>query len=167
MPDSRIVSMMDQQVRKHSSAVGRVAVEWSRFESYLSETVRMLAEVDNEFGECITVQIPDVWRMLDALSAPSDLRSPGVASEGDFKRRLERIQNLADRRNQVIHNVWTFDPGITTRWPVVIQKGRRQGPVRMQTSEVDGLALEIEKLSEEFLTFRREFLMSLKLWPGQ
>lgn len=108
-------SAMDRQTREHYGAIGKVAVEWTRFESYLAETVRMLAGVDNNYGKCITAQIFSVDRFLDALSALVDLRSPGAADEEQFKKRLERIQSIAERRDQVVHDVWTFDPGTTTR----------------------------------------------------
>jgi hypothetical protein len=150
-------SAIDRQTRKHYGAIGKVAVEWTRFESYLAETVRMLAGVDNKYGECITAQIINVDQLLDALSALVDLRSPGAADELQFKKRLERIQSIAERRDQVVHDVWTFDPG----------KRYSPGPVNMPTSEVEALAVDVENLSVEFLTFRREFLMLLHLWPGQ
>ena len=166
MPDSRMDATMEEQNARHYCAVGRVAVEWTRFESYLGETVRMLAGVDNKLGECISAQIRTLEKMLDALSSLSDLRSPGIAAERSFKERLELIQSLANRRNQVINDVWTFDPETTIRWPTTIQRTRRQGPVPMATSEVEALALDIEDFSIAFLSFRREFLISLGLWPG-
>jgi hypothetical protein len=167
MPISTMPSAIDRQTRKHYGAIGKVAVEWTRFESYLAETVRMLAGVDNKYGECITAQIINVDQLLDALSALVDLRSPGAADELQFKKRLERIQSIAERRDQVVHDVWTFDPGTTTRWPSTVRKRYSPGPVNMPTSEVEALAVDVENLSVEFLTFRREFLMLLHLWPGQ
>jgi hypothetical protein len=149
MPISTMPSAIDRQTRKHYGAIGKVAVEWTRFESYLAETVRMLAGVDNKYGALV------------------DLRSPGAADELQFKKRLERIQSIAERRDQVVHDVWTFDPGTTTRWPSTVRKRYSPGPVNMPTSEVEALAVDVENLSVEFLTFRREFLMLLHLWPGQ
>jgi len=167
MPDSLIDAMMEEQNAKHYCAVGRVAVEWSRLEGYLSEMVRMLAGVDNEFGECITGQIPTLGKMLDTLSALSDLRRPGVADDRAFKERLEATQSLGNLRNQVVDEIWTFDPGTTTRWPMTIRRKLQNDPVPMATSEVEKLASDIAEFSVAFLNFRREFLMSLGLWPGQ
>ena len=167
MPDSRVDAMMEEQNARLFCAVGRVSVAWTRFESYLSETVRMLAGVDNELGECITAQIASFDRMLGALSALSEMRCPGTANESSFMARLHRIQSLADRRNRVVNDLWTFDPGITNRWPATAMRTRQQGPVPTTTSEVEALALEIENFSEVFLDFRREFLISLNLWAGQ
>lgn len=166
MPDSQIDAMMEKQNARHYYAIGRVVVVWARFESYLSETIRMLAGIDNEFGECIAAQILTLEAMLDALSTLSDLRCPGIAAESSFKERLELIQSLANRRDQVVNDIWTFDPGTTIRWPTTIRRARQQGPVPMATSEVEALALEIEDFSIAFLSFRREFLISLGLWPG-
>lgn len=159
--------MMEEQNARHYCALGRVSVAWTRLESYLSETVRMLAGVDNELGECITAQIASVEKMIDALSALSDLRCPGIASECSFKERLDLVQSLAYRRNRTVNDLWTFDPGITNRWPTTVGRTRQQGPIPMTTSEVEALALEIESFSDIFLDFRREFLISLNLWPGQ
>ncbi|MGA2673788.1 MAG: hypothetical protein ABSE99_11230 [Terracidiphilus sp.] len=160
-------AMMEEQNARHYCALGRVSVAWTRLESYLSETVRMLAGVDNELGECITAQIASVEKMIDALSALSDLRCPGIASECSFKERLDLVQSLAYRRNRTVNDLWTFDPGITNRWPTTVGRTRQQGPIPMTTSEVEALALEIESFSDIFLDFRREFLISLNLWPGQ
>jgi hypothetical protein len=167
MYDSRMNAMMEEQNARHYCAVGRVSVAWTRLECYLSETVRMLASVDNELGECITAQITSVDKMIDALSALSDLRCPGIANEGSFMERLDRIRSLATRRNRTVNDLWTFDPGITNRWPTTVGRTRRQGPIAMKTSEVEALAQEIELFSDAFLEFRREFLISLNLWPGQ
>jgi hypothetical protein len=128
---------------------------------------RMLAGVDNEFGECITSQIPSLERLLEILSTLSDLRCPGVASEPSFKERIGAIRSLAIRRDQVVNDVWTFDPEATVRWPTTIQRAGRQDPIPMAPSEVEALASAIADLSLTFLSFRRDFLISLSLWPGQ
>jgi spore cortex formation protein SpoVR/YcgB (stage V sporulation) len=167
MPDTQMALMMNREVRKHYAAIGNVAVEWTRFKRYLSEMVQMLAGVNGKFGECIIAEISDVERILDALSALSNLRSPGIARDRDFQKRLSSIRSLDDRCREVIHDLWTFDPGTATRWPTAIRDGCRQDPVPMQTDEVEAIALEIENVSQEFLTFRRELLVSLNLWPGQ
>jgi len=159
--------MMEEQNARHYCAVGRVAVAWTRLERYLSEAVWMLAGVDNERGECVTAQISGASKMINAFSALSDLRCPGIAKESKFMERLDCIQSLADRRNEVVNDLWTFDPGVTNRWPTRVERTRRQGPIAMTTSEVEALAQEIERFSITFLDFRREFLISLNLWPGQ
>ncbi len=168
MPDSRInLTTMEERDARFYSAIGRVAVEWARFESYLNETVRMLAGADNEFGECITGRISTRQGLLDAFSALSALRHPVVASAPPFGERLEVIRSLALRRDQVINDVWTFDPETTVRWPTTIERAGRQGPVPTTISEVEALALDIADFSVAFLSFRRDFLISLSLWPGQ
>jgi hypothetical protein len=167
MPDSGMNAMMEEQNARHYCAVGRVAIAWTRLVSYLSETVRMLAGFDNELGECITAQIASVDRLIDALSALSDLRCPGMANERSFRERINLFQSLADRRNRTVNDLWTFDPGITNRWPTTVGRTLQQGPIPMTTLEVDALAQEIERFSDTFLGFRRELLMSLNLWQGQ
>ena len=160
-------SEMESQNTKHYSAVGKVAVEWTRFENYVAEMVRMLAEVDNKYGGCITAQIAGMGRMLDALCALADLRSRGARDDRNFKRLMERIQETAERRNRVVHDLWTFDPGVTMLWPTSVRRRYRSEPAEMPTAEVEALAADIETLSHDFLDFRRTFLMSLELWPGQ
>ncbi|MFI5419453.1 MAG: hypothetical protein ACHQ1H_00650 [Nitrososphaerales archaeon] len=167
MPNHRLQASMDGQNQKHYSAVGKVAVEWTRFEGYVNEMIRMLANVDNRFGECMTAQIANVNRSLDALCALVDLRKPGAADDKNFKKLIERIQSVAERRNRVVHDNWTFDPGVTMRWPTSIRRRYRSEPIDMPTSQVEALADDIATLANDFLTFRRKFLKSVKLWPGQ
>ena len=155
---------MKQQDQKHYSAVGKVAVEWTRFEMRIAEMVRMLAGVNNKFGECITVQVANTARMLDALSALAELRSPGSAGKKPFKKRLDRIQGLAERRNRVVHDEWTFDPGVTTRWQNSARRVHKNTPIDMSADEVEKFATEIKDACHEFVAFRREFLLPLKLW---
>lgn len=158
--------MMDKEVQRHYTAVGKVAVEWTRFEGNLREMLSMLAGADNEVGECITAQIPDIERMLDALSAMAEIRSPRSSSASSFKDLLAEIRQTSDLSRHVVHDLWTFDPGTTTRWPVEIEHGQRRDPIPMPTVEVESLGSRIEELTNHFLEFRRDFLLSLNLWPG-
>jgi hypothetical protein len=167
MPDRRLQALMEDQNAKHYCAIGKVAVKWSRFKGYLDEMLKMLAGVDAKFGECLTAHIHSVDEMLNALTALADLRSPGVANESSFTDHLDRIRSLAQRRDQVIDDIWTFDPGVTNRWPTRMGSTYEPGPISMPTLEVEALAWEIEQMSDTFLDFRRGFLLPLGLWPGQ
>lgn len=167
MPNPLVDAMMEEQTAKYYRALGKVAVEWSRFENYLGEMIRMLAGADNKFGECLTAKIDSVGKILDALSELSELRRPGISCDPSFKKRIDRIRFIASCQHQAIHDVWTFDPGVANRWPGPSGGESQQGPIQTPASNIDALALEIEGLSNEFLDFRREFLMSIGLWPGQ
>jgi hypothetical protein len=165
MPSSDF-DFMEEQKQKHYSAVGKVAIEWTRFEMRIAEMVRMLAGVDNKYGKCITTQVANTARMLDALSALAELRCPGSAGEKPFKKRLDHIQGLAERRNRVVHDEWTFDPGINVKWQNSARRVLKDTRIDMSTDEVERLATEIIDAHHEFAEFRREFLMPLNLWPG-
>jgi hypothetical protein len=165
-PDQRIVSMMEKQTKAHYSAVGRVALYWTRFESEIARTVRMLAGIDNKYGECLTAQVANTARMLDALAALVELRAPGIATQKSFKKHLDNIQGLAERRNRVVHDIWTFDPGKSTRWQTSVRRIHKSEPIEMTTAEVETLASQIDEMSLEFMVFSRELLMKLNLWGG-
>lgn len=167
MSNPKVDATIEEQIAEHYRALGRVAVEWTRFEDYLGDMVQMLAGVDDEFGQCLTAQIGTADRMLDAFLSLSELRRPGISRDPSFRKRLEHIRSVADRQRHAIHDLWTFDPGVTSRWPKASGGATPRGPVPTPTSDIEALALEIEGLSDEFLDFRREFLMSLGLWPGQ
>ena len=158
--------VMDARDEKHYAAIGKIVVLWSRFEDDIHTLVLMLAGVNDSFGRCVASQIPSLARALDALIALAELRSPGTSKDRSFKRRMERIQSLAEQRNRVVHDVWTFDPESTSRWPTTVRKRYAPSPKEVPTAALERLAIDIEECSDEFLQFRRDFLTTLKLWPN-
>jgi spore cortex formation protein SpoVR/YcgB (stage V sporulation) len=158
--------VMDARNEKHYAAIGKIVVVWSRFEYEIHTMVRLLAGVNNAFGRCITAQIPSAARAFDALIALAELRSPGISKDKSFKRRMERIQSLAEQRNRAVHDVWTFDPNSTSRWSTTVRKRYAPNPKEVHTAELERLASDIEDCSDEFLQFRRDLLTSLELWPN-
>lgn len=114
MLDPWMDAKLNQERDRHYCAVGRVAVTWSRLEGYLREMIQMLATEEIEPGELITARIP-AENLTDILSALCEFRCPGKTKEASFKETLNRIGFLAEKRDQMVNDIWTFDPGIINR----------------------------------------------------
>jgi hypothetical protein len=157
---------MNEEKNAHYAAVGRVALGWTRIEDELASTVQMLAGLGWRIGSCLTAQIPNSARMIDALWSLCELRSPGITKPQSFRKRTERLMSLGERRNRVVHDIWTFDPGVTTKWQLSAKRTLKNEQRVVPTSEVTQLAADIEEAFAEFIEFRYHLLNDLKLWPG-
>jgi hypothetical protein len=129
----------------HLLAMGRVASRWSRLEQTLAMALWRLAGVDNKTGTCLTAQIPNSARMLDALLALANLRGAGEKPLKDIKKFAEKTLGLQEQRNRVVHDVWTFDPGLIKRWPLSARKVVSDEPVQVTTDEVERFADTIDR----------------------
>ena len=165
MPPSDF-AFMSADKDKHYMAIGRVALGWTRIEDELASTVQMLAGLDWKIGSCLMAQIPNSARLIDAMWSLCELRSPGITQDKSFRKRTDRIMGLGERRNRVVHDIWTFDPGITTKWQRSARRVLRNEHEQITTDDVNALASDIEHAWNEFITFRYHLLNDLKLWPG-
>ena len=75
----------------HYAAVGKVASNWAAFEHRIQWAIWNIAELDNLTGACITAQIGNSGRMIDAVIAL--LRLKGVT---DRTRKLVRGSGIPD-----------------------------------------------------------------------
>ena len=128
----------------HLLAIGKVAAGWSQLEQTLAFALWRLAGVDNKTGTCLTAQIPNSARMLDALLALANLRGASEASLQTLKRFADKTYGLQEQRNRVVHDAWTFDPGLIHRWPLTARKVVSDGPVQVTTEEIEELVERID-----------------------
>jgi hypothetical protein len=129
----------------HLLAIGKVASNWSRLEQTLAMALWRLAGVDNKTGTCLTAQIPNSARMLDALLALANLRGASDTWLNNITKFAGKTLGLQEQRNRVVHDVWTFDPGLINRWPLTARKVVSDEPVQVTTDEVERLADTIDR----------------------
>ncbi len=157
---------MNAERERHHAAVGRVAVAWTRVENELASTVQMLACLNTAVGTCLTAQIGNSARMIDAMWSLCELRSPGITKGKEFRKRTEKIMSLGERRNRVVHDVWLFDPGLQTREETTAKRSLKSELKIMPTDEVNALGADIENALEEFVSFWYHMLNDMGIWPG-
>jgi hypothetical protein len=129
----------------HLLAIGKVATRWSHLEQTLAMGLWRVAGLDNKTGMCLTGQIPNSARMLDALLALSHLRGASATLLRNTKRFAEKTLGLQEQRNRVVHDVWTFGPGLISRWPLTARKVVADEPVQVTTDEVERFADTIDR----------------------
>lgn len=54
---------------RHYAAIGKVALSWAAFEQMISYAIWTLADIDPSGGACITAQVINSDRLLNAVSA--------------------------------------------------------------------------------------------------
>jgi hypothetical protein len=140
----------------HLLAIGRVASNWSQLEQTLAQALWRLAGVDNKTGTCLTAQIPNSARMLDALLALAKLRAASKKALKNIEKFVRKTYGIQEQRNRVVHDVWTFDPGLINRWPLTARKIVSDEPVQVTTDEVEGLANTIDHHDTELRRILRE-----------
>lgn len=136
----------------HYAAVGLVASTWAEFEHIIQWAIWNLACLDNLTGACITTQIGNSGRLLDATIALLRLRG---ASETDVKPILkfaEKVGKKQRQRNRFVHDPWSFklpdaEPG---RFEVSARREVITHTFRHSTKEVTDFAREIMALVTEF-----------------
>jgi hypothetical protein len=140
----------------HLLAIGKVASGWSRLEQTLAIALWRLAGLDNKTGTCLTAQIPNSARMLDALLALATLRGASKKTLKGIQKFAQKSYGLQEQRNRVAHDVWTFDPGLISRRPLTARKVVSDEPVQVTTEEVEGLANTIDHHDLELRRILRE-----------
>jgi hypothetical protein len=83
--------------------------------------------------------------MLDALLALAHLKGASETTQKKLKQFAAKTLGLQDQRNRVVHDVWTFDPGLISRWPLSARKIVADEPVQVTTEELERLASAIER----------------------
>jgi hypothetical protein len=131
-------SSLSRLPNAHYVAIGKVASNWAAFEHLLNSSLWELAKVDDEAGACITSQIGNSGRSLDALASLVRLRGGGDAILIKINKFAEKSGNLSRRRNRIIHDPWVIEnPGLNPgRFEISAVKKLIFGYQLMPTKEV-------------------------------
>jgi hypothetical protein len=147
----------------HLTAIGRVASNWSQIEQTLAMALWRLTGLDNKTGTCLTAQIPNLARMLDALIALARLKGTEDNAIRKLGKFAERTFGLQEERNRVVHDVWTFDPGLISRWPHTAKRAVSDQHVEVTTAEVEQLAIRIQQHGDSLRRLLRDLYRDLGL----
>src|SRR4051795_2696366 len=90
---------MREFTEAHLLAIGKVATRWSHLEQTLAMGLWRVAGLDNKTGTCLTAQIPNSARMLDALLALSHVKGASERLLRTIKKFAEKTLGLQEQRN--------------------------------------------------------------------
>jgi hypothetical protein len=156
VPDREIETYMAEMTAEQYRAIGHVAVRWSRLEADIATQLWRLADVQNGPGACLTAQIAGVSRLLDALISLVVFRGGSTALVAKLHKFSAKSHGLVEKRNRVIHDVWTFDPPGPIRHEVKA-KGRLIWEERPEpAATVEAVAVEIVRHTTAFYDLARE-----------
>jgi hypothetical protein len=156
MPDKELEKYMANMTAEQYRAIGHVAVRWSRLEADVATQLWRLADVENGPGACLTAQIVGMSRLLDALISLVIFRGGSTALVAKLHKFLAKSHALVEKRNRVIHDVWTFDPPGPIRHEVKA-KGRLVWEERSEPAAiVEAVAVEIAWHTKAFYDLARE-----------
>jgi hypothetical protein len=140
-----------EKTMPHYAAVGRVASKWAQLDHHIQELIWGLAGLDAMTGTCITSQIGNSGRLMDALLAL-------LEQKGATKKELQPLRSLSDvigikqrMRNRIIHDPWYFhfnQDGTTTgyRFESSAVKTVVRKPIKQDYKKLEKLIQDIESL---------------------
>jgi hypothetical protein len=139
-----------EKTMPHYAAVGRVASKWAQLDHHIQELIWGLAGLDAMTGTCITSQIGNSGRLMDALLAL-------LEQKGATKKELQPLRSLSDvigikqrMRNRIIHDPWYFhfnQDGTTTgyRFESSAVKTVVRKPIKQDYEKLEKLIQDIER----------------------
>lgn len=98
---------MSEQVTvpdEYYTAIGRIAAGWAHYELIINHAIWEVANVEQHAGACITAQIIAPVARFKALLALLSLRGASVAAVNRINSLSGTAQDLADRRNRILHD---------------------------------------------------------------
>lgn len=142
----------DKIANPHYAAVGKVAASWAGFEHHLQQSIWVAAGIDFSIGACLTTQIGNSGRLIDALIAVLRLRG---ATEDNIKPLLSfagDVGNKQRKRNRIVHDPWFFridqdEPRKTFRYELSASKTFVDELKHQPTDELQQFILSIKELS--------------------
>lgn len=148
-------------------AIGKVASNWAALELLVSNALWQLAKIDDEPGACLTAQIGNIGRMLDALTALVRLRGGSEKSLSKIAGFAEKTFGLSTKRNRIVHDPWvvtgTLEP---SRLEVSARKKLIYGYQIMPTTEVNAVVDAIADHTDRFEEIMDAVFAELEPSPG-
>src|SRR5271154_5347239 len=94
---------------RHYAAIGKVAANWSALERLMDSLIWRIALVQDKEGACITAQIPNMARRVEALISVIRLNGGSERLIKRYNKFAADTDKLQTGRNRVVHDPWIFD----------------------------------------------------------
>ena len=142
----------NKAMESHYAAIGKVTAAWAGFEHVIQFAIWGLAGVDPSRGACVTTQIGNSDRMMDAVI--SLLRQNGIPEKS-----IKPLIKFADevgvkqrKRNRIIHDPWAFrvPTGEPFREEMSAKKRLVNDLISTPTKELEDFEEQIRKLIARF-----------------
>ena len=142
----------------HYAAVGRVASKWAQLEHHIQELIWGLAGLDEMTGTCITSQIGNSGRLLDALLALLEQKGATKKHLQPLHKFYKAVGDKQRMRNRIVHDPWYFhfnQDGSTTGYRLessavktVVRKLIKQDHEKLETliQDIESLYLQLTNL---------------------
>jgi hypothetical protein len=141
----------DKSATIHYASVGKVAAIWAGLEHLMQMAIWRLARVDNLTGVCITAQIGNSGRLLDAITALLRLRGATDIALKPLLTFSEKVGRRQRKRNRIVHDEWVFRlDGQPSRFEVSANRLAVYDIIPHSTDEVEDFVKQIIALCDEF-----------------
>ena len=135
----------------HYAAVGRVASKWAQLEHQMQELIWGLAGLDDMTGTCITSQIGNSGRLMDALLALLEQKGASKDELKPLHKLNEAIGDKQRMRNRIVHDPWYFhfnEDGTTTGFRLESSANKTvvRKLIKQEYEKLEGLIQDIESL---------------------
>jgi hypothetical protein len=147
-----------EKTMPHYAAVGRVASKWAQLEHHIQELIWGLAGLDEMTGTCITSQIGQSGRLMDALLALLEQKGASKDELKPFGKFCHSVSDKQRMRNRIVHDPWYFhfnQDGSTTGYRLessavktVVRKLIKQDQEKLETliQDIESLYLQLTNL---------------------
>jgi|SRR5208337_618732 len=93
----------------HYAIVGKIISNWAVLELAMDGLIWKISNVDMQEGACITAQIPNSARRLDAIISLVGLNGGSKPLVKQFKKFAEKLRTAQIKRNRITHDPWDAD----------------------------------------------------------
>ena len=146
------IEVSAEAMEAHYAAIGKIAAAWAHFEHVIQWAIWGLAGMDSLKGPCVTTQIGNSARMIDAVIA---LLRENKAEEEYIKPLLkfaEEVGHLQRKRNRIIHDPWAFRLPFGEPFRDEMSANRRlvKELISHPTEELDDFHEKIKEITSQF-----------------
>jgi hypothetical protein len=136
------------------AAIGLVATHWAGFEFLLDAAIWVLAGIDHvDYGACMTAQIANSGRKLDAIIALSARRGCAENILKQLRSLAGKTGGLQRRRNRIVHDAWMVDAKSRTHYRLEVTAAKELS-FEMKAVSLD----EVRQYSQEIIAHTVAFL---------
>ncbi len=148
---------------RYLTAIGRITVAFQAVEFHLRVAVALLLSSDRQVGHIITAQLRGFEGLLSVLEGLYGLLVSDPKRRARLARLLKRAADAEDKRNRLIHSVWTargdrrYRPH---RHKVTLKRGQgvRHDFQIVSLRELSKLVVELEQIGYDAIDLENELL---------